>query len=74
LLLAQPVLLTMLLPALPPLDPPLFPACSPLLLPSLRRTRGRSGSGRRRIRPCGIYSHPLLKKQLSKPHRHAARE
>jgi hypothetical protein len=61
LMLAQPVLLTLLLPALPPPDAPLLPACSPLLLPSLHRARGRLGSGRGRVRLRDIYSHPLLK-------------
>jgi hypothetical protein len=35
--------------------------CRPLLQPSLRRAHGRSGSGRGRGGPRGIYIHPLLK-------------
>jgi hypothetical protein len=60
-LLAQQVLLALLLPVLPQPDPLLLPARSPLLLLSLRGMRDRSGSGRGRVRPCGIRGHPLLK-------------
>jgi hypothetical protein len=74
LLLMQPVLLALLLPALPAPDPLLLPARGPLPLPSLRGVGDRSGSGRGRVRPCGFHRHPLLKRQLSRPHRCVARE
>jgi hypothetical protein len=48
LLLAQPVLLTLLLPALPPPDSPLLPARRPLLFPSPRGAGSRQSSGCRR--------------------------
>jgi hypothetical protein len=73
-LLAQPVLLVPLLPALPPLDPPLLPTRGPLLLPPLRGVGGCSGSGRGRVRPCGVHGHPLLKNELSGLHQCVARE
>jgi hypothetical protein len=61
LLLAQSVLLVPLFPVLPPPDPPLLLARRPLLQPSVHRACGRSGSGRGRVGPRGVYSHPLLK-------------
>jgi hypothetical protein len=60
LLLAQPVLLTVLLPALSPLEPPLLRAHRPLMFPPLRGPGGRPGPARRRIRSRGIPCHPLL--------------
>jgi hypothetical protein len=73
LLLAQPVLLAVLLPALPPSDASLLLARGPLLLSSLRRARDRAGSGRGQVGPRGVYDHPLLRRQLSELHWYAAR-
>jgi hypothetical protein len=61
LILTQPVLLTLLLPALPPPDPPLLCARCPLLFSPLRGTGGCPCPGFRWIRSCGVHGHPLLK-------------
>jgi hypothetical protein len=59
LLLMQPELLTPLFPALSSPDPLLLLVRRPLLFLPLRRTHARSCSGRGRVRPCGVHSHPL---------------
>jgi hypothetical protein len=55
LLLAQPVLLTLLLPATGSPNPPLLPARCPLLFPSLRGAGNRPGPGRGRVRPRSVH-------------------
>jgi hypothetical protein len=74
LLLTQLVLLALLLPALPAPDPLLLPARSPLPLLSLHGVGDRSGLGRGRVRLRDVHHHPLLKRQLSRPHGCVARE
>jgi hypothetical protein len=59
-LLAQPGLLTVLLPVLLPPDSPLLRARRPLLFPPLCGAGGRPGPGHRRIRSRGVHDHPLL--------------
>jgi hypothetical protein len=61
LLLAQPEVLTFLLPVLPPPDPPLLPAHHLFLFVPLRGAGGHPGPGRRWVRSCGVHGHPPLK-------------
>jgi hypothetical protein len=64
-LLAQPVLLTVLLPVLPPTEPSLLGVRHPLLFPPLRGASSRPGSGSWRVRPHGLHGHPLLMKTFN---------
>jgi hypothetical protein len=61
LLLAQPVLLILLLPALAPSDSSLLRVRRLFLFAPLHGTGDRLGLGLRWIRSCGVHDHPLLK-------------
>jgi hypothetical protein len=65
LLLAQPILLTVLFAALPLPEPSLLRPRRPLLFPPLRGAGNRLGQGRWRILPRGLHGHSLLSKAVS---------